>query len=287
MPKDVYYFSHDSNARRDPKILAMRNEYGVEGYGRYWMIIETLSEQAGYKLEHKKWTLSGLAMDMQCDVNSLESFIESLIKDFELLESDGEFFWSDSLLRRMEFKDEKKKRRSEAGKKAAATRWGNGKEKPSDTKGNNANAMPIDAVASSRNAIHAKGKESKGKESKVNQRKVNQSKEEIRDSHSVVVFFQQNGFGSYTQFIAEDVTYWINDFIELGSSETEANELILQALKIAVEKNARSWKFAKGVLKNWIEKSLKNLDMVQANEKDFHTKKDNVGFEVEDDNLPF
>lgn len=283
MPKDVYYFSHDSNARRDPKILALRNEYGVEGYGRYWMIIETLSEQAGYKLEHKKWTLSGLAMDMQSDVNSLERFIESLIKDFELLESDGEFFWSESLLRRMEFKDEKKKRRSEAGKKAAATRWGNSKEKPSDTKGANANAMRNDTGASSRNAIYAKGKESKGKESKVNQSK----EKERRDSHSVVVFFQQNGFGSYTQFIAEDVTYWINDFMEIGSSETEANDLILQALKIAVEKNARSWKFAKGVLKNWLEKAVKNLEMVQANEQEFHTKKANVGFEVEDDHLPF
>ncbi|MBE9390032.1 Lin1244/Lin1753 domain-containing protein [Vagococcus salmoninarum] len=127
-----------------------------------------------------------------------------------------------------------------------------------------------------------------GTQRKVKESKVKESKEEERrDSHSVVVFFQQNGFGSYTQFIAEDVTYWINDFMEIGSSETEANDLILQALKIAVEKNARSWKFAKGVLKNWLEKAVKNLEMVQANEQEFHTKKANVGFEVEDDHLPF
>lgn len=30
--KDTYYFSHDSNALIDPKILAMRCDYGIEGY---------------------------------------------------------------------------------------------------------------------------------------------------------------------------------------------------------------------------------------------------------------
>lgn len=30
--KDVYYFSHDANALSDPKILAMRCDYGFESY---------------------------------------------------------------------------------------------------------------------------------------------------------------------------------------------------------------------------------------------------------------
>ena len=31
--KDAYFFSHDCNARNDPKILALRSVYGAEGYG--------------------------------------------------------------------------------------------------------------------------------------------------------------------------------------------------------------------------------------------------------------
>jgi len=34
--KDAYYFSHDSNALTDPKILSMRCDYGLE---RLWFIL--------------------------------------------------------------------------------------------------------------------------------------------------------------------------------------------------------------------------------------------------------
>lgn len=37
--KDTYYFSHDANALSDPKILAMRCDYGLE---RLWSILGNL-----------------------------------------------------------------------------------------------------------------------------------------------------------------------------------------------------------------------------------------------------
>ena len=42
MAKDAYYFSHDANARLDPKNQAMICKYGMAGYGMYWIIIEML-----------------------------------------------------------------------------------------------------------------------------------------------------------------------------------------------------------------------------------------------------
>lgn len=157
MAKEAYYFSHDSNARRDPKILAMRNEFGNQGYGWYWILVEMLSEQEDYKLKHTKWVTNAIAMELLCDVNGAESFVKSCIDDYELFESDGEHFWSESLLRRMNLKEAKRKRRVEAGKKGAQSRWSD----------NNAIALPkqpdSDAVAKD-----GKGKESKGKESKTN-----------------------------------------------------------------------------------------------------------------------
>jgi hypothetical protein len=163
MSKEAYYFSHDTNARRDPKILAMRNEYGNEGYGWYWIIVEMLAEQDGYKLKHAKWVTNAIAMELLCEPNSSEKFVNSLINDYELLSSDGEFFWSESLMRRMNLKEEKRQKRVEAGKKGAQKRW-NG----NDSEQQDGNA--IDMLKQSHNnaiAKDGKGKESKGKESKV------------------------------------------------------------------------------------------------------------------------
>ena len=38
--KEIVFFSHDANAMNDTKILNMRADYGIEGYGLYWVIIE-------------------------------------------------------------------------------------------------------------------------------------------------------------------------------------------------------------------------------------------------------
>ncbi len=155
--KDAYYFSHDTNAKSDPKIMAMRNVYKGEGYGWYWIIVETLAEQSGYKLQQKEWVYNALAMAMQCDVNTAKEFIHRCVDEFELFESDGDYFWSNSLIRRMEKKEEKRRKRAEAGKKGAEARWGDSNimAKPRQT---DSNAIAKDG----------KGKESKVKESKVN-----------------------------------------------------------------------------------------------------------------------
>lgn len=45
MKKDAYYFPHFSNARHDRKLRRVRKELGVEGYGIYFMLLETLRDQ--------------------------------------------------------------------------------------------------------------------------------------------------------------------------------------------------------------------------------------------------
>jgi hypothetical protein len=46
--KDAFYFPHFSNARHDRKIRRVRKELGGEGYGIYFMILETLRDQNDY-----------------------------------------------------------------------------------------------------------------------------------------------------------------------------------------------------------------------------------------------
>lgn len=161
--KDAYYFSHDSNARQDPSILAMRSVYGSEGYGWYWILIEMLREQSEYRIKINKYVWNALAMQMQCTADAAQKFVEDCINEFDLFVSDGEFFWSESLLRRMTNKDEK----SEKARQAALKRWA----KPSSDKGievshANAHADAMQTQCDS-NAI----KERKVKESKVKENK--------------------------------------------------------------------------------------------------------------------
>ena len=49
MQKDAYYFPHFSNARADRKLKRVRKELGIEGYGIYFMVLETLREQTDFK----------------------------------------------------------------------------------------------------------------------------------------------------------------------------------------------------------------------------------------------
>lgn len=66
MSKEAYYFSHDTNARNDPKILALRDNWGVEGYGIYWVLIEMLRESNDYKLPIKPYIWNASAMQRFC-----------------------------------------------------------------------------------------------------------------------------------------------------------------------------------------------------------------------------
>ena len=117
--KDAYYFPHDSNARHDPKIKSLMNKYGVEGYGRYWIIIEMLREDKRYKLEDKKYIWEALAEQMKIDVKDVKQFIKDCVEDFELLIQTDGFFYSDSLLKRMLKLDDIREKR----KQAAYERW--------------------------------------------------------------------------------------------------------------------------------------------------------------------
>ena len=162
--KEAYYFSHDSNARHDPKITAMRGVYGSEGYGWYWMLIEMMRESEGYKLDmHSKYAFNAFALQLHGDSNRIEEFINDCINEFNLFDADETHFWSASLLRRMEIREQK----SEARRKAAKARWDKEKQ-PSEGNGENAQSMQMHSNA---DANGMQGKESKVKESKLNKNK--------------------------------------------------------------------------------------------------------------------
>lgn len=134
---DTFYFSHDYNSRSDEKIKKLIYKHGFEGYGLYWAIIEELYQNANVmRLECER-----IAYELRTD----EERIASIINDFDLFVTDGDFFYSTSIEKRLKMRSEKSRKASESAK----ARW------------NNANAV---RTHSERNAI----KESKGKENKGN-----------------------------------------------------------------------------------------------------------------------
>ncbi len=163
--KEAYYFSHDSNAKDDPKCVLLIEQLGLEGYGIFWVLIETLREQPNYK--YPLALLPALARRFNTTVEKMKA----VVFNYQLFEiTHDEFFYSDSLNRRMEIMIEKSQKRITKAKKAAAARW----KKTID--GNvNANAM-LEHSTSNASAMLNDANEKKVNESKRNEIKVNENK---------------------------------------------------------------------------------------------------------------
>jgi hypothetical protein len=152
MKKEAYYFSHDSNARQDEKIIKLRMKLGWEGYGLFWALIEMLRDAKDYKLETD---YDSIAFELRTECERIKSVIE----DYGLFNIDKGMFYSTSLVNRMKLRDAKSNQAREAAKK----RWSKKVDNQEVTSDSNADAY---REHSDSNAI--KGKENKGKENKDN-----------------------------------------------------------------------------------------------------------------------
>jgi len=137
MKSSTYYFSHDYNAANDTKILFLRHQLGMEGYGIYWYLIEQLAN-AGGKLPLE--LIPVLAMQMHCtDVK-----VNGVLMNFDLFTIESGEFWSHRLQEHLELR----LKLSQSGKAGANNRWKNG--------------GAIGGAIGEGNAKERKGKEIKG-----------------------------------------------------------------------------------------------------------------------------
>jgi len=132
MAKDAYYFSHDSNARNDVRMIKLRRMGGLEAIGLYWCAIEMLREAENYELEVT--TIEDICYEFRVDVAKFE-----LLFICELLTQDESVFYSNSLKNRMVRLDEIKEKRAIAGQiggksKAIAKQVPSNKSKVKDSK---------------------------------------------------------------------------------------------------------------------------------------------------------
>jgi hypothetical protein len=175
MEKEAFYFPHFCNARHDRKIRRPRKELGTEGYGIYFMLLETLREQQDlmYPLED----LDLLAEEF--DVS--EAKVRVAICNYGLFEIDEEEkFFSPKMLVYLEPYFKMKEQRKIAGQKSADKR------------------KSIEISTTVQRPFNDRStKESKVKESKVNEIKEEYSLVEMLSPYIADLGIEYNNFYSY------------------------------------------------------------------------------------------
>ena len=270
MAKDTYYFSHDVNASNDPKIIVMKELCGVISYAWWWILIEQLAAQEEYKLPMDKITFTGLGIAFGMKQNEAialsneaklstakqaEAFVILLINECELLETDGEFFWSPSLLRRNLLRKKKQeeisKKRSEAGR-LGGLKSGKARSKTKQLlEANEANE-----------ANEAKGKERKGNNSysySYGDARENENSENVltmfdensnkQDPYKNVFKIYMNDVGEISSITKEKLEYLVNDF---GEDE------VITAISKASEVGKASIAYITAILNNKIREEAAN-----------------------------
>jgi hypothetical protein len=161
--KDAYYFSHDANARNDSKMLKLRRELGIEGYGIYFCLVEILREQKDFCLN-----LVNL-VDIAYSLHIKEDVLTSVVSEYGLFELEGNKFFSKRLIESMEQYKSLTNKRIDAGRKGGLA---SAKQRLSKKQAN------VDDCSS------IKGKEKKGKEKK--------GKEVVKTKYRDFVFLSQD-----------------------------------------------------------------------------------------------
>lgn len=77
-----------------------------------------------------------------------------------------------------------------------------------------------------------------------------------------IAFYEQN-FGVLKPFVAEGINAWIEDLNA---------QLVIKAMKIALEKNAPNMSYVQGILRDWHAKGYKSITDVEAAQTQFRKK---------------
>ena len=289
MAKLTNYFSHDVSALSDPKIMIMISLHGMVSYAWWWILIERLAVEEDCKLPYNKFTFAGLAVTFQISDNlefwkqnkanasSNEAneaplkqtdlarfFINSLIEDCNLLQTDGEYFWSPSLLKRSQLREEKyrkiSEKRREAGRLGGLASGESRGRKKTAAKQNEANA-------SSNEANEAKGKKgnkdiifySTDEHDEVKQNEANASDDidindlfeksdtKLNDTQSKVYKVYMSEIGEISSVTKERIDDLVVDF---GANE------VVNAISIASERGKGSIGYITAILNNKVKEEV-------------------------------
>jgi DnaD/phage-associated family protein len=80
-------------------------------------------------------------------------------------------------------------------------------------------------------------------------------KEEEAPAENPFSFYEQNGFGVIGGHIAQKMSMWCEDL---------SDKLVLEAMKIAVERGAPKFSYVESILKDWAANNIKTVEQAKA-----------------------
>ena len=251
------YFSHDSNARNSDKLMKVRMKLGAEGYGIFFMLIERLREEEGYKSTIDYDTL---AFDLRVEPEKVKQVVENY--DLFKITEDGKYFYSDSFNERMEMMDKRAQQRISKAKKAAEARWNKQSEDTS-----NAQALPKQCSSNAQALLNHANKIKLNK-TKLNKIKLNKTKPEEskpdkelvtgggstdNDVQELIEMYQEN-FGVCNPLVINDIQNSLTMFDK---------DVVIESFRLSIGKD-NPYLYMKGIWKKWKDEGVITLEQVQA-----------------------
>jgi hypothetical protein len=193
--ENVEYFPHDVDMRNDLKIKSLRNEFGLEGYAIWCMVLEHLGNCNYFEYEWTSLNIKLLAADIGITTDKLANFIEHCM-DLQLLQIENNYLtcdkFSDRLVeafknKRLDFDMENSKRKSLRNGNPTETEF---TERKPHFNYVNDNINP-----------QSKVKESKVKESKVKERESKEKERESKENESKIDKSVEDLFSDFPQLI--------------------------------------------------------------------------------------
>jgi DnaD/phage-associated family protein len=251
------YFPHDTDAANDEKIEALRSLFGNDGYAFYFILLERIYRTNEAELDiSKPILLAPIASKIGV---GKEVFAEMLEASFEVGLFDKEEY-------------EKRKVITSSGIKSRFSEVNSMRKRWRKSKENDGNKEVFHGENSAENGVENEfSTEKTGEEtpeSKVKQSKANEKEKELKETATAAsqnsFTFYQNNFGSLSPYIADKIDMWEND--------TE-QAVVIEAMKIATERNKRTWSFVEGILKDWVRQGAITIDSVKAVQAEFSRQK--------------
>ncbi len=108
-------------------------------------------------------------------------------------------------------------------------------------------------------------------EALIKQKKTKQKLQKEDPSQNPFSFYEENGFGSLSPVVIEDINYWLN-YKEFNEPEI----IVIEAMKQAVINNARSWNYVSKILIDWSTHKLSSMQDIKAHQVHWQQKKSKV-----------
>ncbi|MCT6925285.1 DnaD domain protein [Metasolibacillus sp.] len=85
-----------------------------------------------------------------------------------------------------------------------------------------------------------------------------------RPQENAFAFYQANGFGVLSGYVTEKVGAWVDDV---------GDDLVVHAMKLAIENNAIKWSYVETILRGWSQKQITTIEQVEAEKLRFAAEK--------------